>query len=1018
MKRFLHYITCCSLLALVACTHDDIELPQGPVGDGRITIQSSLDNMVITRATVADSEKERTVEHIDIFVVNKATGVIAYYERNTSSGNNSGSATNGAGTLTLNVARRAKDANDNYIFAADASYSFYLVANSTLSQTDMAAITTLDGLKVLVQDDSFVPNFATEGSENGPSHSRQTLLHLSGTQQGENPDFKAPQLFLMDAVATDDSNATSWVVNPSSGSLNNLSLKAEFKRAASKIIVNITQGPDVEFHQALGDQSSQYDFYKLPASTLVLSPDENVSLVDVQLINTAPLGPNDETFIWQSADAAASNKLQIIGYTYAHSWGNDNLTNETSLILNIPMKWNKDNSDDHSKEAEASKSWYKVPLSQSKMFERNKCYEVNITINAVGAANRSTAIELRDIEYRTLEWESVGIDVGDSDERPEFLVLNTDLVEMYNVNFDNSSLEFSSSSPIASVTLEDVYTQNADGSFTSATDGYSAYYINKFGIKTNLDNTVRGTISATAEADVLNGGISILSPILNTTEEQRKLAIAALGNEPIVPSKPNTSGMPDPNSYLGLNKDYRTYDEDELPTANYSNRNTEYTIYRYNAEKETFQSATYKCIFSYNNYTYSWELQGDWVDIDPPATYTTALNEWIAQHPEYEEYYNAKQKYDAYQAAVKAINASANVGETHYNTIRYLEFEVKNEQGLTATFRVMQYPTIYITNIEGYYSYRSDFVANNGTIVHFQNMAANYLTQAYWANYEIQKQTGTNTWTTEASGYGSVYGNQQTNTRYADGQTLTSQRNSAYYYTYEKDGATYRKRYTNLSGVFNSDVRIGAAYGSTNDNPGRSNLDSYYIDDNNRAWKYTGSKDPGNHRMYHVRVTVSSSDYVIGRPRLVDAEGNPTTNVEIGQTDDSAENSLLVSPSFMLASQLGVTSSVSLSLSNGKAGDSPYQRAVEQCKNYVETTYDDTNGNGIWDSGETVYHYNDWRLPTAAEIAIIAKLQYGSVAVDEVLAGQYYFCASPTRYANGNTNGTDGGFIRCIRDAY
>ena len=45
---------------------------------------------------------------------------------------------------------------------------------------------------------------------------------------------------------------------------------------------------------------------------------------------------------------------------------------------------------------------------------------------------------------------------------------------------------------------------------------------------------------------------------------------------------------------------------------------------------------------------------------------------------------------------------------SHFNTIRYLEFEVENEQGLIEVFRVMQYPPVVINNIEGYFSYRDD----------------------------------------------------------------------------------------------------------------------------------------------------------------------------------------------------------------------------------------------------------------------------------------------------------------------
>jgi len=106
----------------------------------------------------------------------------------------------------------------------------------------------------------------------------------------------------------------------------------------------------------------------------------------------------------------------------------------------------------------------------------------------------------------------------------------------------------------------------------------------------------------------------------------------------------------------------------------------------------------------------------------------------------------------------------------------------------------------------------------------------------------------------------------------------------------------------------------------------------------------------------------------------------------------------------MIASQLGVTSSVYSS------SESNYQRALNQCKNYVET-YRDENGN--------VVHLKDWRLPTKAEIDIIATLQEKTDgAVDIVLAGDYYFCASPERFTEGAGTDATGYFIRCIRDTY
>lgn len=1018
MKRFAYYIALLPLVALCGCSHDDIDEITA-IGNGKIVIESKLDNMHITRADIADTSKERTVEYIDVFAVD-ANGNIAYYERNTSSGNNGGAAEDGAGTLTLNVARRAKDADGNFYFAADAKYSFYLVANAKATEAEMGAIATLSDLQLLVQDDSFDPKLTTE--------ERQTLLHLSGTSQGKNNDgYETPQTFLMDAVAASGTE-TSVVVNPATGSVSNLDLTAEFKRAAAKIIVNITQGADVEFHKQIDTEGSVYEFYKLPANTFVLPHEE--SLVGIELINTTPMVPNDETFIWQ-ADAAATNQLQIIGYAYAHSWDNTTWANETSLILNIPMMWNKDNSDDHSKEAEASKSWYKVPLSQQKMFERNKCYVVNINVNAVGAANRSTAIELRDIEYKTLDWQSVGVDVGDNDERPEFLVLNTDLVEMYNVNFDNTSLSFSSSSPITSIELADVYSHNiGTEEFSAGTDSYSAYYLNKYNAKTALNSTIRGTISASPEADVLNGAISIISPIVPATaaeiEEQIKEALGEAPTAPTlavptysgtIPTEPTVvpaAAEPQLDDYV---KSSTTNNSSWVNNATYNaterTRTITVTEYQYITNSDgsiTFQqrtrtqtetqtrdgfwddwgASTYSDWSNWSNWTNDTTTQRSW---DAAVTAYNAYNQYLADKaaydaavealnndPAYKQYLADKAAYDnawaaynekkaQYDEQADAIREAAGGEETHYNTIRFLEFKVTNEQGLTATFRVMQYPTIFITNAVGWYSYREDFKNLNSS--------------SHATTYHISGDR-----------IGGIRYNQGTYTLYNGSSSNTS-------FWRSKVSATPEPSHQ-----------------------GTSNWDFYYWNSNASSATTTNGTDNENTRMYNIKVTATSSKYTIGVPRRVNVTqainySGTTVNKTYDTTESSEENSKLVSPSFMTASRLGVvkTENISYSSSSGttERETEMYNLFSYHCSNYVEVKQ-------VIENGVTKkVVYDDWRLPTAAEIGIIIELQPTSTgnnsadkAIDYLLnAGYYYSASGPVK----NNNTATSISVRCVRDA-
>ena len=987
MKRFAYYIACCTLVVLCACTHDDTD-DVIPAGNGKITIQASLDDMAITRADVKDTQAERKITHIDVFAVD-SDGNIDYYERNTAGNNNGANDEDGSGVLTLNVARRAKSGSD-FVFAQDEEYKFYLVANATAAKSEMEAIKTLAALQQLVQNDSFIPN------ETGWTGGEQTLLHLTGTTGlGVNPDKEVPETFLMDAVATDAQSNDAFVVNSSEGNLTNLNLSAEFKRAAAKIIVNITQGEDVEFRIEMIEtngtsQTSQYDFIELPASTFVLPSDEN--LVGIKRVNTNPMVPNKQTFVWASEEPAATNSIQVVGYAYAHFWENANLKNETSLILNIPMMWNQDDSEDKSKEKAAPRSWYKVPLSKDKKFERNKCYVVNETINAVGAANRSTAIELENIEYKTLDWVGVSIDVGNDENRPAYLELNTDLVEIYNANFDNTSLSFSSSSAIKSITLKDVYKQNDNGTFTSATDSDYAYYINKFGVKTQLNQTIRNTISATAEENVLNGAISILSPIVPAKPaEIEKQILEQLGPAPTAPTltEPTYNGTiptapdvvnqptnkPNPDSYV-RNSSTSNGTERTIENVEESHQVQERTVTR------TSYGYTTNADGSISFYTYTetapqtrrrewegrslsnWDGWGNWSNWSPNANSLTwenrvatadtatqtrwnnAITEYNNQVAAYEEYlddladYNAKMEalnnnpaYQTYLAEKQAydnawaayndeladyneqandIREAAKGEETHYNTIRYLEFEVTNEQGMKATFRVMQYPIVYITNIQGWYSYREDF---GGTTL---------------------ENKGTN---------------------------------------------------TTSNSYFKSKVAFEI---TTGNNRGQSNIYQYsWNKDNTVNEKYDDIYTPGNARMYHVKITATSDEYTLGKPRL-DAQG---------YTESSAVNNKLVSPSFMLASQLGALAGTTFS----QVGP-----AQTHCQQYVEV-YKDKDGKKVV--------LDDWRIPTRAELEIIIKYQYSSDAMDEVIRRKGYWCADGGQVTN--TQGQNGtGYLRCIRDAY
>ena len=950
----------------------------------------------------ADTEPEEKMVKLDVFFIEEE-GSVFYHETI----DRSSEPVYKQGQFTINKKRSHFDVNEKYYV--------YIVANAI---ADLTGVNSKSDLMALVQEDEnlYLSGFGVEG---------------------------APDIFLMDGYADvkENDSKVPVAVTVNDGTNGKTSLTGILRRAAAKVIINITQGDNVQFKQRIPDEGNLqgealYSIYQLPVSTLVLTPDGS-SWHNSKKVTTPDQRINNTTFTWTEGNDGKP-QIRIIAYAYANDWSDTEITKETSMILNLPMLWDHDNDKTNDPESRPN-SWFKIPLSRENKFERNTCYQINIKINAVGAQDKSSVIELQDIEYVTREWITQRVEVGQNESKPQYLMLNTDLVEIYNENFDATSLTFSSSSYIKSITLKDVYKQNADGTFTKESDSHKAYYINKFGVTTELGSNIVSTISAVAEQNKLNGGITITSPIVPATQTEINQQIAAL----VKPVPPTVTPPVAPQEPEGKPVEPESVEEPTQPNPqDYVPNNTREYEYQYNTQSKKFQRKlrwsnnwqdiddpesytnalkNYEAdLAAYNQYLTDYEAYqnalAQWMSTDEYKNYEPVLEAYNAELQTYEAVMNAYQtELDAYNAAVDAIKASAEGEETHYDTIRYLEFEVTNETGQTATFRVMQYPVIYVVNQQGYYSYRDDFIANDGTVVHYQNRKANYFTTAYWHGYKLQIKNGDN-WA-DVGGttrYETIYS--YSGNYYALSGNNVVRITNRYAPEFTEDGKVYRKYYNSLNNapgiVFTSDV-VREVYTSGN-NIGKANLDQYANNNTNTDWSYSNSKDPGNQRMYHVRVTSTSSQYTVGRPRIIDDNGNPTSDVESGHTDDSEDNSLLVSPSFMIASQLGVTSSVS------SASESNYERAVTHCKNYVETYFVDKDNDNQWDQGEEVVHYHDWRLPTAAEIAIIADLQgKANGAVDVVLAGQYYFCASPSKAVTGlKEYSSSGYFIRCIRDAY
>ena len=453
MKRIFNtlLISATSVLLLSCSVEESIDLPMNEA----IVLDLSSG---VTKAVMEDTPTESFVSHVDVLIFTDDSGVpdvLKEYGRY---------AVNNASRLTLSAKRSS--------FEPNALYHVYLVANSNLPETDFASVGSYD---------EFIGKKQTD-----------KLLHLTGLTGVS----AAPKYFLMDAKA-----GNGPVVLYNGNPADNTELTAVLNRAAAKVVINIKAGADVTFAdfdqtadgQLLSD-GGQYYIRNLPYQAYLLGEarlDETIVAGVVEKRNTDP--SFDGHFKW--APETDSQNATLVTYVYPYSWTTDIVNNETCAVVNLPLVYHPEGQEPKN----CYNSWYKIHMTgENKLFKRNNYYEVNVEINRPGAISETVPVELEAVHYAVKVWEPQTISVG-GDDKPSYLQLNEKHVDMYNINTDDSTLEFASSSPITSITLDE------------------AYYINYLGQEVDLqevNSRVYNAISATAEANVLNGGITIYSPFI------------------------------------------------------------------------------------------------------------------------------------------------------------------------------------------------------------------------------------------------------------------------------------------------------------------------------------------------------------------------------------------------------------------------------------------------------------------------------------------------------------------------
>lgn len=309
------------------------------------------------------------------------------------------------------------------------------------------------------------------------------------------------------------------------------------------------------------------------------------------------------------------------------------------------------------------------------------------------------------------------------------------------------------------------------------------------------------------------------------------------------------------------------------------------------------------------------------------------------------------------------------------NAIRYIEVTVTNQTGQSESLHIEQYPLVYITNSLGYFSTRTDFT------------------------YDVEKYSN---WLVHGNRTGSNVDRTSVELRNASSDSWSWGR--------------YSNQASEIISWFTDKFFIAKVLRGYSETTGLGNIRNYGWMLGFFEYNWTSAGLPAlptrnNSHVYHIRITSTSKEYVLGRPRTKIYTDPDGTTYE--GTGDGADNQKIVSPSFMIASQLGLVES--------DAGIKNMQQAASHCEKYVEYVYRDRYIRN--ERIEDMICYDDWRLPTEAELRIISNFQTGSEVMDVVLDRPNYWSAGGEIEGVGTGVASDGTLmsgtgVRCVRDHY
>lgn len=951
-----------------ACTLEHLEQGVDLGTDGGLAINSTVsDAVVATKAESVEALKEKQLNTLDVFVeaVEAPGTFIKQYHLPYSGGQ----------AVQEKVNNWLADNWKGEGLVVGKNYNIYVATNNTKTKANVASVAALKALTFSEVEEGIavIKDGNIDWNENSTSGN---IYKLYDANPGSARALTSDKEFMMDGVIKN------WTPDPNT---RDQVFPVTINRAAAKFVLNVKF--DADFvksltHKKVGDEwvekddaekvsisgSPAWKFYNFAFGAPVFAPDTQGKGVEVH-------NSNFNIFHNQSCEGGAS--FQIVTYSYPNKWASaDYATAAPSLVISVGYLDNG--------ATDPNYHYYRIPLVKNTVteIERNHIYVVNATIATRGSAAQEDQDVTEDINYAVLPWN----DQSNSDvienhvESVQHYYFNVN-PKVYTLRGDgDQSVVLNYSKASGTKVGWKLFTYDANGNQTGVVanddeDAIRAWFYNASGVFTTSYNDNESGIDWRNSGSTPMG-VSIVQSDEGTSGSKGTVTITshALNNRAIKYIRLRVYLDEEATFQDGVETMYEDIIIRHFPTDNIQNivgswssyipasGGTQTTTLTTTSQTEAEAwAAQYGVSYSTNEVTGT-----EYIDY---AEYSAHAGEagYTMTGPTTSNrtaFLNAVQTNANRQAANSQANAVADAGEG--NTY-YWGTGVQTE---ATNVRWSDWWDYYYD-----YDYYTTGTQNNRyNLYRYTNYYSATYTHSYtYTQYSLTVEIPTTgNWVDWERDAGQTYN--QANVKYTRGTIFTAKvfnEGNSRIYAIEpyRSGNQYNSQYTYRSATSQTQYESYQEGGNWSDrNSSMANLT--------------------NNHMYVIQISSTSSEYVLGRPML----GNPNANLS---QDD------VVSPAFMIASQLGAVTTTN-----------DNSVAAAHCARYMEVASDGTR-------------YTGWRLPTPDEISVITRYQQGTIngvtisnanyqAMTPVLTGRTYW--SLTGNAVNTGIGEGGPYLRCVRD--